>query len=79
MRVNIYKYTIQCGNCVNARLLKTLDIKSFPNNQVEFARQHGGDFIEIEEHDDDILYWAGSHEAYRQGHFRELLKAGVDE
>jgi len=46
----IYQYTTPAvGSIRRARLIDEVEIDSIPNDQVDFAREYGGDFIEIRE------------------------------
>lgn len=78
MRINIYKYMIVVSkDCVNAQHVRTVEVETFPSDQTEFARDNGGDFIEIEEQD-DLLHWAGTLQENRERHLRELLAEGLE-
>lgn len=48
MRVQVYRYCgLQSRSVMRAELVAEFDIDEFPTNQITFAREHGGDFIEI--------------------------------
>lgn len=48
MLAQIYQYTTPVvGSIRRARLIDEIEIERIPKDQDKFARQHGGDFIQI--------------------------------
>ncbi len=48
MLAQIYQYTTPIvGSIRRARLVNEVEIEEIPEDQVEFARENGGDFIEV--------------------------------
>jgi hypothetical protein len=48
MLAQIYQYTTPIvGSIRRARLIDEIEIERIPKDQVKFANEHGGDFIEI--------------------------------
>lgn len=57
MKISIFQYTgNKYSNVAFAKLIKIVEIDTFPQNQFAFARYYGGDFLECEfDFDNELL------------------------
>lgn len=57
MILNVFRYTEQCSrSAFNIAFVTSVEVTVFPANQDLFAREHGGDFCELEtDPEDDLL------------------------
>lgn len=54
MLVNVYQLTGACARSVaTASLVAAIEVDRFPRDQIAFAREYGGDFIEVQTEEDD--------------------------
>ncbi len=48
MLIQVYRYADhRTRNIVTAELVTEVEVDEFPDDQIEFAEEHDGDFIEI--------------------------------